>query len=109
MSTAIIERLRETLEAALPRGEAAAVVFGALARWGPRIPGDERELAAFVRGALRDELRGRVPSVRLAPMLLALEDVIATAGAPTADHEIPIEVVVPRSERDEPSTKAMRS
>lgn len=109
MSTAIIERLRETLEAALPRGEAAAVVFGALARWGPRIPGSESELAAFVSGALRDELGDRVRMVSLAPLLRELADVIATAGAPTADHEIPIEIVEPATERDEPSTKTMRS
>ena len=109
MSAGILEKLRETLEEALPRTEAAAILFAALARWGPRIPGDDTEIAGFVRGALHDEVSARVPSRSLSPLLRALEDVLATAGAPTADHEIPIEVDEAPRWRDEVSTKAMRS
>jgi len=107
----MLEKLRETLEDALPRTEAAAILFAALARWGPRIPGDDTEIAGFVRGALHDEVSARVPSRSLSPLLRALEDVLATAGAPTADHEIPIDVEVeePPRWREEVSTKAMRS
>jgi len=109
VSAAIIERLRETLDGLLPEAQAASILFAALARWGPRIPTDEIELAQFVRGALRDELSDRLEQKPLAPVLAELEAVLATAGAPTADHEIPIDVEIEPRWRDEISTKAMRS
>lgn len=109
VSAAIIERLRESLEEVVPRSVAASLLFGALARWGPRIPTDHAEVAAFVRGALRDELADRLKAQPLAPVMRALEEILATAAAPTADHEIPIEIDVPVTWREEKSTKAMRS
>lgn len=109
MSAAILERLRETLDTALPRAEGAALLFAALARWGPRIPATDVEVASFVRGALRNELAGKLGLEERAALDRALEDVLATAGAPTADREIPIEIQAPVTWRDERSTKALRS
>jgi hypothetical protein len=109
MSAAIVERLREKLEEALPRADAARALFAALARWGSRIPTDEVELTSFLRGPLKDELESRLQSVPLARLLRALEDIVSTAGAPTADHEIPIEIEESPTWRDEVSTKAIRS
>ena len=109
MSAAIVERLREKVEEALPRLEAAGALFAALARWGSRIPTDDTELTAFVHGPLQDELGLRMQLVPLKRLMAGLEDVLATAGAMTADHEIPIDVDVPPKWRDEVSTKAMRS
>lgn len=109
MSAAIIESLRETIETAISRSEAAAALFGALGRWGARIPSDQRELTGFVHGPLKEELSNRMQTVPLARLIRALDEVLATAAAPTADREIPIEIEVPPTWRDEVSTKAMRA
>lgn len=109
MSAAILERLRETLEGALPRADAANVLFAALGRFGPRIPSDLSELAGFVRGPLRDELAQRMQPRTLARLLADLDELLANADAPTADHAIPIEVETPASWLDEPSTAPVRA
>jgi hypothetical protein len=109
VSAAIIERLRETFETVLLCADAASVLFAALGRWGSRIPVDQGELASFVHGPLKDALESRLQQVPLGRLMSALDDVLATAGAPTADHEIPIEVEASPVWRDEVSTKAMRA
>ncbi len=109
MSAAILERMREKLEEVLPRPDAASALFSALSRWGSRIPASDSELTSFVAGPLRDELSHRLQTLPLKRVLAGLEDVLATAGAPTADHEILIEVDASPTWRDEASTAAMRS
>jgi hypothetical protein len=109
VSAAILDRLRETLESALPPVQAAEVLFVALDRFGPRIPSDLAELAGFVRGPLKDELSHRVQPRTLAKMIGAIEDVLSTADAPTADTAIPIELDAPSGWADEPSTAPVRA
>lgn len=109
VSVAIIERLREKLEEALPRVDAGSALFAALARWGPRVPADEAELRSFVLGPLEDELASRLQRVPLKRVLGMLDEVLANAGALTQDHEIPIEIDESPVWRDEASTAAMRS
>ena len=94
MSAAIVEKLRETLERAMPRQQAATAMFTALARWGPRVPADEIELTGFVRGPLKDELARTLDRATLARMVRELDEVLANAAAPTADHAIPVELDV---------------
>jgi hypothetical protein len=109
VSAAILDRLREKLDEALPRGDSARTLFEALARWGPRVPADERELASFVHGTLKSELEGRLQRLPLKRLLDELDQVLTTAEALTADHEIPIEIDEAPRWRDEVSTKAMRA
>lgn len=108
MSAAIVERIRETLEDALPRGEAAGTLFAALARWGPRVPANHVELTSFVHGPLTEALSKRLAAAPLFSVLASLDEIIATASAPTGDIEIPIDEA-PVEWRDEAATKLLRA
>lgn len=109
MSAAILERIREILDQALPRGQAPKTLFAALAAWGPRVPASASELAAFAAGPLKDALGDQLAGGALKKALAALDEVVATASAPTADREIPIEVEVPIEWSEEPSTSLLRT
>ena len=109
MSAAILSRLRETLEEALPRAEAARVLFAALERFGVRIPADHAELVSFVHGQLQRELGKHLQGKPLGNLLAELDEVLHTADALTADREIPIEIDEWPQWRDEASTEAIRS
>jgi hypothetical protein len=86
---AILARIREALEAALPPRDAASVLLAALSRFGPRVPSDVRELTAFAEGPLVEALRQRVDASRTRKILRAVEEIVATAAAPTRPHERP--------------------
>jgi hypothetical protein len=115
VSTAIVEKLRETIERAMPRQQAASSMFAALARFGSRVPADEDELAEFVRGPLKEELTRALDASALAGLVRDLDAVLANAGAPTADRaSIPIEVEVvvedvPPRWADEVTTASFRA
>lgn len=86
---AILGRIREALESALPPGQSALVLLDALARWGPRVPADVDELAAFAESALTEALGRRVDAARTLRVLRAVEEILATAAAPTQEHARP--------------------
>jgi hypothetical protein len=109
VSAAILDSLRDILEGALSRADAAAVLFAALGRHGPRIPSDVVELAGFVHGPLELELETRITPRALASLMQRIDDLLATADAPTADHAIPIDIEEPARWSEEPSTAPVRA
>jgi hypothetical protein len=77
--------VRETLERELGAPLAAAVLFDALAAFGGRVPAGAAEITRLVRGALREAIEKRAPS--LARKAKAeLEEMLASAEVPTDVH-----------------------
>ncbi|UJR81554.1 hypothetical protein [Sandaracinus amylolyticus] len=89
---AILGKIRETLEATLPSRDAARVLLDALAEWGQRVPSEIEEIESFVAVPLRDALRARLGDAHAKRVMIALEDVLATASAPTEEHTIPVDL-----------------
>jgi hypothetical protein len=77
-----VHRIRSVLETVLTPDVATAVMFAALSRYGNDVPVSHDDVAAFVRGALSEELERRYGGERLELLSAKLENVL---GVSTAD------------------------
>lgn len=91
---AILARIREALESVLERAEAARVMLDALGRWGPRVPSDVAEIAAFVEGPLTAALEGHADDAAMVQLLVRVDEILATAAAPTRQHRVEPEILI---------------
>ena len=100
--------VRSALEDALDTRLASTVLFEALGEAGSQVPRSLDELVDVVRGPLREVLARRLDPGQAADLVEAIERALMPPPDEPATLEIPLDELVPRTERDDMTAPVLR-
>lgn len=100
--------LRRALEDALDTRLASAVLFEALGEAGCSVPQNLSELLDVLRGPLYEVLARRLDETRAAILVEQIEEELTPETDALATVEVPLELLVPRTEREDATAPVLR-